>query len=147
MATLVKSLESGPAAWLERGAAWLLLVNGLLALTVAFATMPTAWWLASASWPLLALLGIVAGALSLHGYIMGVWGGAVYYAPQVFSYYAYSNAWSFSFKSGLSLAAVLRLGDGVLVVNVLALALLALSAAILYRRLRGSPDGRGESAE
>lgn len=147
MATLVKSLESGPAAWLERGAAWLLLVNGLLALTMAFATMPAAWWLASASWPLLAFLGIAAGALSLRGYIMGVWGGAVYYAPQVFSYYAYSNAWSFSFKSGLSLAAVLRLRDGVLVVNVLALALLALSVAILYRRLRGGPDGRVESAE
>ncbi len=147
MATLVNFLARGPAPWLERGAAWLLFVNGLLALTVAFAAMPSARWLSPAAWPLLALLGLGAGVLSLRGYIAGVWGGAAYYAPQVFSYYAYSNAWSFSVKSGLSLAAVLRLSEGVLVVNVLALVLLIVSAAILYRRLRRSPDGRGESGE
>jgi hypothetical protein len=112
---------------LERGAAWLLLVNALLGLGVSL-------WGRSGELPVLALLGLLSGWLSLRGNRAGVWGAMAFYAPQVLSYYAYSMAWSFSVKSGLSLAFVARLPDGVLIVNVVALGLLAVTAAILVRR-------------
>ena len=111
----------------ERGVAWLLLINGLLGLAVSL-------WSMSGDLPILALLGVLSGWLWLRKNIMGVWGALAFYAPQLFSYYAYSRTWSFSMKSGLSVAFVAHLPDGVLVVNVAALTLLVASAAILVQR-------------
>lgn len=110
----------------DRIIAWLLLANGLLGLTVSLAT-------ASGAWPLTSILGIVSGALSVRRYTVGVCGGLLYYALQVAGYYPYSNAWSYSVKSGLSVAAVINLPAGVLVLNVLALLLLGASAIVLGR--------------
>jgi hypothetical protein len=113
----------------DRIVACLLVANGLLGLTVSLAT-------ASGAWPLISMLGIVSGALSLRRYTVGVCGGLLYYALQVASYYPYSNTWSYSVKSGVSLAAVIKLPMGVLVLNVLALLLLGASAIVLGRTAR-----------
>jgi hypothetical protein len=116
----------------ERSIAWMLVANGLLGLAVSLATAPGAW-------PLASILGIISGALSLRRYAVGVCGGLLYYALQVASYYPYSNTWSYSVKSGVSLAAVIKLPGGVLVLNVLALLLLGTSAVALKRAWAKSP--------
>ena len=125
----------------ERVAAWLLLINGALGLVVSLGTMLAvhAAPVELAALPLVAILGVLSGCLWLRGHVAGAWAGSVFYALQVVSYYAYSGAWSFSVKSGLSLALVLHLPDGVLVVNVAALALLAVNAVVLAPRLRRRP--------
>ena len=110
----------------DRIIAWMLVTNGLLGLAVSLAT-------ASGAWPLTSILGVVSGVLSLRRYTVGACGGLLYYALQVVSYYPYSNGWSYSVKSGLSLAAVINLPTGVLVLNVLALLLLGASAIVLNR--------------
>lgn len=108
-----------------RATAWLLLANGVLGMGP---------WLSS--WisdgrpgrlPFLALFGLASAVLALRGQRAGMWGSIVYCALQVFSYYAFSGAWSFSMKAGLSLAYVTRLPHGVLIINVAAAVLLVAS--------------------
>ena len=115
--------------------AWLLLINGALGLCLAVHAM----WsdqqtgLAIDRWPFVPVLGVLSGALSLRGRRAGLCGALLYYAVQLVSYYPYSHAGAFGVKAGLSVATVVHLSDGVLVVNVLALALLAASVFIVSR--------------
>jgi hypothetical protein len=112
--------------------ACLLLANGMLGLA------PSLWRLVTGqegAVPWLALLGVAAGALSLRGWRAAVWAGALFYAVQVCSFYSYAGSWSFSMKAGLSLAWVQHLEQGVLVVNLAAVALLAASLRLARRPL------------
>jgi len=85
------------------------------------------------------LLGLVSGLLSLRGKRVGLYGGMLYYAVQLFSYYPYGPGWSFSVKAGLSIGILLHLHCGLFVVNAVALALLAATAWVWSRRRRTAP--------
>jgi len=82
------------------------------------------------------MLGLVSGLLSLRGKRIGLYGGMLYYAVQLFSYYPYGPGWSFSVKAGLSIGILLHLQSGLFVVNAVALALLAATAWVWSRRRR-----------
>lgn len=116
--------------------AWVLLTNGALGLLVSFGISVLNH--AASALDTLAftpILGVLSGILSLCGRILGMWGGLVFYALQGFSYYSYSQDFRFSFKSGLSLASIIHLSDGILIVNVAALLFFAAGALILSQRL------------
>jgi hypothetical protein len=110
-------------------AAWLLLVNGLLGLGVGL-------WMGAAFTQGLPWLGVLSGLLSVRRHRAGAWGALLFYGLQLTSYYPYTGNWSFSYRCGLSLGYVARLPDGVLVVNLAALLLLAVSAALAVRETR-----------
>lgn len=81
-----------------------------------------------------ALLGFLSSVLSLKRRRLGLWGGAIYYALQAASYFPADGAWQFSIKAGVSIGLVLRFPSGVLVLNMVALALLAATAWVWSRR-------------
>jgi hypothetical protein len=120
---------SGPKpsrAWLARANAWVLLANALLGLSVQAGAI----FADPAPSMLVPVLGVLSGVLALRGYAAGRWGALAFYALQAFSYYPYAATWRFSIKAGLSLGAVAHLDSGVVVVNLLALALLAAWTAL-----------------
>ena len=85
-----------------------------------------------------ALLGALSAATALRGWRAGWWGGMLYYALQVLSYYPYAGGWSFSVKAGLSIGAVVHLQHGLCVINLVALALLLATAWVLRRARRST---------
>jgi hypothetical protein len=114
-----------------RVAAWLLLANGLLGLGLGL------WGgLSGAFTQALPWLGVLSGLLSMRRHRAGAWGAMLFYGLQLASFYPYTGNWSFSYRCGLSLGYVARLPDGVLVVNLVALLLLAVSAALAVRESR-----------
>jgi hypothetical protein len=78
------------------------------------------------------LLGLVSGWRMLRGSRLGLAGAALFYALQVLSYFA--AGWHLNIRSGLSYAAVLRLANGTLVINLVALAGLMLVGLLWLRR-------------
>lgn len=124
----------------ERYAAWLLLLNGALGLCVALGAAKAHEMLDALPW---SLFGIVAGLLALRAPVIGQAAGLIYYLPQVPSFH--SQDFSFSVRSGISLGWVVTTGAGVLVINVAALALAALSAILLPRRVRARWQASGKS--
>ncbi len=86
----------------------------------------------------MALLGALSAALSLRGWRAGLWGGMLYYAVQVLSYYPYAGDGSFSVKAGLNIGAVVHLQHGLFVINLLALALLLATVWVLRRMHRST---------
>jgi hypothetical protein len=82
----------------------------------------------------MALLGFLAAVLALKRHIAGLWGAALYYLPQVLSYYRFDQSWHLSVKAGVSIGLSLRFADGILIINLLAFALLAATGGILYWR-------------
>jgi hypothetical protein len=109
-------------------------VNGALALAV-WAMRPPSGGVADAL-PLLALLGLLSGILAWRGWPGGHGAGLAFYGLQLAGYYSYDATQVYPLRGALSLAVVLHLPAGVLVVNVFALAMLAASAALLWRHLR-----------
>lgn len=83
-----------------------------------------------------AMLGFLAGVLSLKRWKTGLAGGLLYYAVQLLSYFPFDGGWQFSVKAGASIGLVMRFHSGVLVLNMVALALLAATAAVLAWRIR-----------
>jgi ABC-type multidrug transport system permease subunit len=83
-----------------------------------------------------ALLGFLAAVFSLKRRQIGLWGGLLYYALQVFSYFPLDDGREFSVKAGVSIGLVLRFHSGVVVLNVIALTLLLATAAVLLWRRR-----------
>lgn len=81
-----------------------------------------------------AMLGFLAAVLSLKRKLAGLWGGALYYLLQVGSYFPYDGNWQFSIKAGVSIGVVMRFAHGVLVINMIALALLVATAVTLRWR-------------
>ncbi len=119
---------------LERYSASLMLLNGAIGLAVALGSaalqrMPAALLDAP---PYASLLGVVSGLLALRGKLAGLLGGLLFYALQIPSYY--SPRWHFNVRSGISVATVVELAHGVLVINVAALAGLLVTVWLLAAR-------------
>lgn len=83
-----------------------------------------------------AMLGFVAAVLSLRGHKAGLWGGALYYAVQVVGYTPFDGSGGWTVNAGLSIGLVLHFPQAVVVINMLALALLLLTFAMLAWRRR-----------
>lgn len=78
-----------------------------------------------------ALLGFLSALAALRRRRAGLWGGGLYYALQAASYFPAGDSWHFSVKAGVSIGLVLQFAAGVLVLNMVALALLAATGAVL----------------
>ena len=136
MSDILLSLQTVPTTVfkrIERIVAAVTFVNGMLGLAV-WALRPLA---AGSSAPfLLALLGLLSGVFAWRGRVGGHGAGLAFYGLQLAAWYSYDATQAWQLRGALSLAFVLHLRSGVLVVNVFAFALLAASAALLWRRLR-----------
>jgi hypothetical protein len=119
---------------LEHYSAWIMLINGALGLIVSVGTAVLHRSAAGLidSPPYISILGALAGLLSIRGAMAGLFGGLLFYAPQILSYY--SKDLQLNFKSGISYPAVVELPHGVLVVNMAALTGLLVIVLILVRR-------------
>lgn len=120
---------------LERYCAWAMLGNATLGLIVALVVSVP---------PVTSILGLVAGVLAVRGKIAGLVGGLLFYGLQVLSYY--SPAFHFNFRSGISLAAVVSLPHGIMVVNMAAGAGLAVTIWLLARRVSSRGDHKAGRA-
>lgn len=119
--------------WLAR----VLLLNSALALGVSLGLLGTPQeGSALAVLYGVAMLGFVAAVLSLKRIVLGLWGAALYYLLQVFAYFPYDGSWQFSIKAGVNVGLVMRWPHGVVVINMIALALLAATTVVLVRRVR-----------
>jgi hypothetical protein len=126
---------------LEQALAWILVINATLGL---LAGGLSAW---QGGLPWVSLLGLVAGLASLRAIAVGPWLGALYYSLLLASYHGSSG--SYGLRSGISLAWVIALPEGVLVLNVVAWVLLAATAVWLTRQhaSRWSPVRAGHGSE
>ncbi|WP_229256277.1 hypothetical protein [Duganella lactea] len=124
-----------PMRELEKWLARVLLLNSGLALAVSLGLLGQAPPARMATFGV-ALLGFLAALLSLRRHRAGAWGGMLYYLPQVLIFHRFDGGWQFSLQAGVSLGVSLRVAEGVLVVNLLALVLLAVTAVVCYRRAR-----------
>ena len=123
----------GFETWLAR----VLLLNSGLTLAVSFGLLGAAQ--PAEALPLLfgvGLFGFLAAVLSLKRWKTGLCGGLLYYALQVLSYFPHDGGWQFSVKAGVSVGIVMQFLHGTLVVNMIALALLAATVAVLVWRVR-----------
>ncbi len=121
----------------EKWVARVLLLNSALALGVCLGLLGERQ--SADALPLLygaAMLGLLSAVLSLKRRKTGLWGGALYYALQLVSIYPFAGGWQFAVRAGVSVGLVLRFASGVVVVNMVALALLAATAAVLAWRHR-----------
>ena len=82
-----------------------------------------------------ATLGFLAAVASLKRWKSGLWGGVLYYALQVFSYFP-ADGREYCVKAGVSIGLIFHFSQGLLVINLIALALLAVSSAVLACRNR-----------
>lgn len=123
------ALSRLPWTRVERAVAAVTVVNAALGLVVwalrggAIATL------------LLALLGLLSGVLAWRGRTGGHGAGLAFYGLQLAAWYAYDTTQAWHLRGAFSLALVVHLRSGVLIVNVFALAMLAASAVLLWRRL------------
>ncbi|NGZ83111.1 hypothetical protein GW587_02395 [Duganella sp. SAP-35] len=121
----------------EKWVARVLLLNSALALAVSLGLLGQRLDGAGATLVFgAALLGFLAAVFSLKRRRIGLWGGSLYYALQVLSYFPVDGGREFSVKAGVSVGVVLRFHTGVVVLNVIALALLAATGAVLVWRGR-----------
>lgn len=125
------------------GCIWTLSERLVAALTIVNGALGLAMWVmallsrgAIGSLPQLALLGLLSGALAWRGRPGGHGAGLVFYGVQLAAFHPWHGAQAFHVAWTFSLAFVVRLPAGILIVNAFAVAMLAASAALLWRRLR-----------
>jgi len=125
------------------GRTWTRSERLVAALTIVNAALGLVMWLmallsrgAIGSLPLLALLGLFSGVLAWHGRPGGHGAGLVFYGVQLAAFHSWHATQASHVSWTFSLAFVLRLPTGMLIVNAFAVAMLAASAALLWRRLR-----------
>ncbi len=94
------------------------------------------WATTASSLPLLALLGLVSGVLAWRGRLAGHVAALVFYGLQLAAFHSLHATQAYHVTWIFSLAFVVHLPGGVLIVNAFAVAMLAASAALLWRRLR-----------
>ena len=87
------------------------------------------------------LFGFLAAVLSLKRLKGGLWGGMLYYVVQLISYYPHDGAWQYSVKAGVSIGLVMQFPNATMVLNMVALALLGATVAVLAWRLRAAAAG------
>ncbi|QOL47690.1 hypothetical protein [Massilia litorea] len=119
-----------PWTRIERVVAALTIVNAALGLAV--------WTLTGGAIDtlLLALLGLLSGVLAWRGRPGGHGAGLAFYGVQLAAWYSYDATQAWHLRGAFSLAFVVHGRSGVLIVNAFALAMLAASAVMLWRRLR-----------
>ncbi|SDH23192.1 MULTISPECIES: hypothetical protein [unclassified Duganella] len=118
-------------------AARVLLLNSGLALAVALGLLGERLAEGEASRVFgAAMLGFIAAVLCLRRHPAGLWGAALYYALQLVSYTPLDGGPGWSVKAGVSVGLVLQFSQSIIVVNMVALALLALTTALLAWRRR-----------
>jgi hypothetical protein len=86
--------------------------------------------------PLVALLGLLSGAFAWRGRLPGHAMALLVYGLQLASYYSYDQTQAYHLLAGLSVAFVVQMPSGVLVVNAFAVAMLVASSVLLGWRLR-----------
>jgi len=124
----------------EKWVARVLLLNSALALGVSLGLLGEPQ--PAGALPVLygaALLGFLSAVLSLKRWQAGLWGGVLYYALQLVAVYPLDGGWQFAVRAGVSVGLVLRFPGMVVVLNMVALALLAATAAVLAWRRRAPP--------
>ncbi|MYM97147.1 hypothetical protein [Duganella vulcania] len=124
----------------EKWVARVLLLNSALALGVSLGLLGERQ--PADALPVLysaAMLGFLSAVLSLKRWQAGLWGGLLYYALQLVAVYPLAGGWQFAVKAGVSIGLVLRFHGAVVVLNMVALALLAATAAVLAWRRRAPP--------
>lgn len=124
-----------PMLELEKWLARVLLLNSGLALAVSLGLLGES--LAGADrWMVFgaALLGFLSAVASLKRRVIGLYGAGLYYFLQLFSYFPFNADWHVAVKAGVSVGLVMRFSSGVLVLNVVALALFAVTLWVLIRR-------------
>lgn len=121
---------------MEKLIAGLTIANGMLGLAMWVIGLPAHGALERL--PLLPLLGLLSGVLAWRGRPSGHGAGLVFYGLQVAAFHFYRSTQAWQLPWAFSLAFVVHLPAGVLIVNGFAIAMLAASAALLWRRLR--PD-------
>ena len=87
------------------------------------------------------LFGFLAALLSLKRLKGGLWGGMLYYVVQLISYYPHDGAWQYSVKAGVSIGLVMQFPNATMVLNMVALALLGATVAVLAWRVRAAAVG------
>jgi len=121
----------------EKWVARVLLLNSALALGVCLGLLGEQQ--PADALPLLygaAMLGFLSAVLSLRRWKLGLWGGVLYYALQLVSIFPFDGGWRFAVRAGVSIGMVMHFPRGVVVLNMVALALLAATAAVLAWRYR-----------
>ncbi|MFZ6675921.1 hypothetical protein [Undibacterium sp. Xuan67W] len=115
--------------------AWFMLIDGGIGLFVS-ASMMIAQHSVSAVINMVSytsILGVLSGLLALRGRLAGLIGGLFFYGVQMVSYYSHDIR--LNFRSGISLAVVVDLMHGTVVINTVAVAGLAATIWILKKRL------------
>ncbi|NYE62802.1 hypothetical protein FHW58_004021 [Duganella sp. 1224] len=121
---------------MEKWLARVLLLNSGLALAVSLGLLGAASAGTAGTLEFgVALLGFLSAVLSLRRHPAGLWGAGLYYLLQLAGYYPADGA-PWHLKAGVSLGLVLHFSQAVVVLNMVALALLAATAAALHRRRR-----------
>ena len=112
------------------------MVNGFAALALGCATaLRSAHGPVPVLFALAGAFGTVAGLALWRGRMSGFAAGLLCCGLQSISYTPFNAGWTVSANWVVSLGIVLRLPGGVMVVNTLAVALLVLLVALLWRRL------------
>lgn len=88
------------------------------------------------SLPLLPLLGLLSGVLAWRGRLSGHAAGLLFYGVQLAAFHPYDSTPAWQPPWAFSLAFVVHLPAGVLIVNAFAVAMLAASAALVLLRTR-----------
>jgi hypothetical protein len=123
-------------AEVEKWLARVLLLNSGLALAVSLGLLGPHLDQAGAAVVFgAATLGFLAAVASLKRWKSGLWGGVLYYVLQVFSYFP-ADGREYIVKAGVSIGLIFHFSQGLLVINLIALALLAVSSAVLAWRNR-----------
>jgi hypothetical protein len=128
-----------PARWrrVEQLVAALTLANAALGLVLSVSGFLARGALGSL--PLLALLGLLSGVPAWRGRAAGHGAALLFYGVQLAGFHAWHSSQSYSLRGVFSLAFVVHLPAGVLIVNVFAVTMLAASAALLWRRRSPPP--------
>jgi hypothetical protein len=121
----------------DKWAARVLLLNSGLALAVCLGLLGAPLAAGETGWVFgAALLGFIGAVLSLRRHPAGLWCAALYYALQLVSYTPLDGGRAWSLKAGVSVGLVMQFSQSVIVVNMVALALLAVTVLLLGWRRR-----------